>query len=122
HPARRGGADRAGARLLRPGARGAELLSPRLFLDPAEPDSRGNRPDRPGPGTVATGRIAGVWLALRAPPRAIVESPPGAAPPGRGRKDRQRNRAMRMTTEEAFVKVLQMHGISDAFGIIGSAF
>lgn len=29
---------------------------------------------------------------------------------------------MRMTTEEAFVKVLQMHGISDAFGIIGSAF
>jgi len=29
---------------------------------------------------------------------------------------------MRMTTEEAFVKVLQMHGITDAFGIIGSAF
>ncbi|MEM0949393.1 MAG: sulfoacetaldehyde acetyltransferase [Pseudomonadota bacterium] len=29
---------------------------------------------------------------------------------------------MRMTTEEAFVKILQMHGISDAFGIIGSAF
>ncbi|MFO1033406.1 MAG: sulfoacetaldehyde acetyltransferase [Hyphomicrobiales bacterium] len=29
---------------------------------------------------------------------------------------------MKMTTEEAFVKVLQMHGISDAFGIIGSAF
>lgn len=29
---------------------------------------------------------------------------------------------MRMTTEEAFVKVLQRHGISDAFGIIGSAF
>ena len=29
---------------------------------------------------------------------------------------------MRMTTEEAFVKVLQMHGIEDAFGIIGSAF
>ncbi len=29
---------------------------------------------------------------------------------------------MRMTTEEAFVKTLQMHGISDAFGIIGSAF
>lgn len=28
---------------------------------------------------------------------------------------------MRMTTEEAFVKVLQMHGIADAFGIIGSA-
>jgi sulfoacetaldehyde acetyltransferase len=26
-----------------------------------------------------------------------------------------------MTTEEAFVKVLQMHGISEAFGIIGSA-
>jgi sulfoacetaldehyde acetyltransferase len=29
---------------------------------------------------------------------------------------------MRMTTEEAFVKVLQMHGIDHAFGIIGSAF
>ncbi len=29
---------------------------------------------------------------------------------------------MRMTTEEAFVKVLQRHGIRDAFGIIGSAF
>ena len=29
---------------------------------------------------------------------------------------------MKMTTEEAFVKVLQMHGIRDAFGIIGSAF
>jgi sulfoacetaldehyde acetyltransferase len=29
---------------------------------------------------------------------------------------------MRMTTEEAFVKVLQMHGIDQAFGIIGSAF
>ena len=29
---------------------------------------------------------------------------------------------MKMTTEEAFVKVLQMHGISEgAFGIIGSA-
>ena len=27
-----------------------------------------------------------------------------------------------MTTEEAFVKVLQMHGIDQAFGIIGSAF
>ena len=29
---------------------------------------------------------------------------------------------MRMTTEEAFVKTLQMHGIEHAFGIIGSAF
>ncbi len=29
---------------------------------------------------------------------------------------------MRMTTEEAFVKVLQMHGIEHVFGIIGSAF
>ena len=29
---------------------------------------------------------------------------------------------MRMTTEEAFVKVLQRHGIKDVFGIIGSAF
>ncbi|MEO3430694.1 sulfoacetaldehyde acetyltransferase [Pelagibius sp. CAU 1746] len=29
---------------------------------------------------------------------------------------------MKMTTEEAFVKVLQMHGIEHGFGIIGSAF
>ncbi|MEM8701707.1 MAG: sulfoacetaldehyde acetyltransferase, partial [Pseudomonadota bacterium] len=29
---------------------------------------------------------------------------------------------MKMTTEEAFVKVLQAHGIEHAFGIIGSAF
>jgi hypothetical protein len=29
---------------------------------------------------------------------------------------------LKMTTEEAFVKVLQMHGIEHAFGIIGSAF
>jgi len=29
---------------------------------------------------------------------------------------------MKMTTEEAFVKVLQMHGIRHSFGIIGSAF
>ena len=29
---------------------------------------------------------------------------------------------MKMTTEEAFVKTLQMHGIAHAFGIIGSAF
>jgi len=28
----------------------------------------------------------------------------------------------KMTTEEAFIKVLQMHGIENAFGIIGSAF
>lgn len=28
---------------------------------------------------------------------------------------------MRMTTEEAFIKVLQMHGIENVFGIIGSA-
>ena len=29
---------------------------------------------------------------------------------------------MKMITEEAFVKVLQMQGIEHAFGIIGSAF
>ena len=28
---------------------------------------------------------------------------------------------MKMTTEEAFVKTLQSHGIRHAFGIIGSA-
>ena len=30
-------------------------------------------------------------------------------------------RKIKMTTEEAFIKVLQMHGIDNAFGIIGSA-
>src|SRR5512145_885933 len=34
---------------------------------------------------------------------------------------RNRSNAMRMTTEEAFIKVLQRHGIEHAFGIIGSA-
>jgi sulfoacetaldehyde acetyltransferase len=29
---------------------------------------------------------------------------------------------VRITTEEAFIKVLQMHGVDNAFGIIGSAF
>ncbi len=29
---------------------------------------------------------------------------------------------MKITTEEAFVKVLQRHGIEHVFGIIGSAF
>ncbi|MBB4629444.1 thiamine pyrophosphate-dependent acetolactate synthase large subunit-like protein, partial [Paracoccus denitrificans] len=28
---------------------------------------------------------------------------------------------MKMTTEESFVKTLQLHGIEHAFGIIGSA-
>jgi sulfoacetaldehyde acetyltransferase len=32
-----------------------------------------------------------------------------------------RKPAMRMTTEEAFIKTLQLHGIEHAFGIIGSA-
>jgi len=40
-------------------------------------------------------------------------------------RERRRNEKeydpMKMTTEEAFVKVLQMHGIQHAFGIIGSA-
>ena len=39
----------------------------------------------------------------------------------RERKEREVN-AMKMTTEEAFVKVLQRHGIEHVFGIIGSAF
>ena len=34
---------------------------------------------------------------------------------------RELETTMKMTTEEAFVKVLQMHGIENAFGIIGSA-
>ena len=34
----------------------------------------------------------------------------------------ERNLPMKMTTEEAFIKVLQRHGIEHAFGIIGSAF
>ena len=34
---------------------------------------------------------------------------------------KRKDLSMKMTTEEAFVKVLQMHGIEHAFGIIGSA-
>jgi len=37
-------------------------------------------------------------------------------------RTRQENQTMKMTTEEAFIKVLQMHGIEHSFGIIGSAF
>ena len=37
-------------------------------------------------------------------------------------KNLERFSMTKMTTEEAFVKVLQMHGIEHAFGIIGSAF
>ena len=40
---------------------------------------------------------------------------PGVGPP------REEVDMTRMTTEEAFVKVLQRHGIEHAFGIIGSA-
>lgn len=36
--------------------------------------------------------------------------------------EKMRETPMKMSTEEAFVKVLQMHGIEHAFGIIGSAF
>jgi sulfoacetaldehyde acetyltransferase len=43
----------------------------------------------------------------------------GAGQKGSASDGRQR---MKMTTEEAFVKVLQRHGIEHAFGIIGSAF
>src|SRR3546814_10832106 len=45
--------------------------------------------------------------------RALAARPPG---PGKGIPQ------MKMTTEEALVKVLQMHGIEQGFGIIGSAF
>jgi sulfoacetaldehyde acetyltransferase len=38
------------------------------------------------------------------------------------KQGQKRRNVMKMTTEEAFVKVLQMHGIEHAFGIIGSAF
>jgi sulfoacetaldehyde acetyltransferase len=41
------------------------------------------------------------------------------AQPGDERRGSEQH--MKMTTEEAFVKVLQMHGIDNAFGIIGSA-
>src|SRR5215467_2889002 len=43
-------------------------------------------------------------------------------PGQRSGRSTKRDAAMKMTTEEAFVKVLQMHGIEHAFGIIGSAF
>ena len=56
------------------------------------------------------------------PPMGLLRSPPGMAfcgilfilPKGPFQ--------MKMTTEEAFVKVLQRHGIEHVFGIIGSAF
>src|SRR5579871_939003 len=38
------------------------------------------------------------------------------------RDEPTRETPVRMTTEEAFIKVLQRHGIEHAFGIIGSAF
>ena len=37
-------------------------------------------------------------------------------------REKEERIGMRMTTEEAFVKVLQRHGIEHVFGIIGSAF
>ena len=40
----------------------------------------------------------------------------------RANNDERECRHMKMTTEEAFVKTLQMHGIEHVFGIIGSAF
>ena len=42
---------------------------------------------------------------------------PGLLP----RDSRSQEKNMKMSTEEAFVKVLQMHGIEHSFGIIGSA-
>src|SRR5262245_37509564 len=46
---------------------------------------------------------------------------PSARPPAHRQTLRNGSSAMKMTTEEAFIKVLQRHGIEHAFGIIGSA-
>src|SRR6056297_3881118 len=54
------------------------------------------------------------WPYPRAPARGLLGKTPDEPMGGTD--------VMRMTTEEAFVKVLQRHGITEAFGIIGSAF
>jgi len=62
------------------------------------------------PGT-ALGALAGARLFQTGSP---VRRAPAPSPAGQ-------RQAVRMTTEEAFVKTLQMHGIKEGFGIIGSA-
>jgi sulfoacetaldehyde acetyltransferase len=53
-------------------------------------------------------------------PSRSARSKPSSSKGGHAVRDKEPT--MKMTTEEAFVKVLQMHGIQHAFGIIGSAF
>jgi sulfoacetaldehyde acetyltransferase len=75
------------------------------------------------PGAAAQPAIAGAGSAPSPYPSA-GDRPKVPRDPGRGpdRRAQGGGAAMRMTTEEAFVKVLQRHGIAHAFGIIGSAF
>jgi len=71
-------------------------------------------------GTVA--RIAAVHSRHVAPTMVLAPRLFGSvAQPGVSKAPAAESRTMRMTTEEAFVKVLQQRGIDNAFGIIGSA-
>jgi sulfoacetaldehyde acetyltransferase len=54
--------------------------------------------------------------------RSRAEAAPGLGRTPLANARKEKEALMKMTTEEAFVKVLQMHGVEHAFGIIGSAF
>jgi sulfoacetaldehyde acetyltransferase len=83
--------------------------------------------ERPRPRELAGIVLVGLSVRSWSAPCDLALSGPGRWP-YRGaatrprRAETERRRPMRMTTEEAFVKVLQRHGIDNAFGIIGSAF
>src|SRR5687768_5974928 len=77
------------------------------------------RAHRHGPA----GPVGRSGLAVGGLVRAVAESrQPAPTHDRRGHILLTRSLPIKMTTEEAFVKVLQMHGIQHAFGIIGSAF
>eukprot|EP00928_Gymnodinium_smaydae_P094248 TRINITY_DN7885_c0_g4_i1.p1 TRINITY_DN7885_c0_g4~~TRINITY_DN7885_c0_g4_i1.p1 ORF type:complete len:643 (-),score=142.57 TRINITY_DN7885_c0_g4_i1:318-2246(-) len=69
---------------------------------------------------VAPSRCAIPRVSVAPAPRSVMRAAPT---PGVARKfsSAPANEKMKMTTEEAFVKVLQKRGINNAFGIIGSA-
>jgi hypothetical protein len=73
---------------------------------------------RIGAGVALIGAAAHTSGHIPPTPTGPIPRPPA----GPYRNQPQRDRAMKMTTEEAFVKTLQVHGIEHAFGIIGSAF
>src|SRR5687768_16123887 len=77
------------------------------------------RAHRHGPA----GPVGRSGLAVGGLVRAVAESrQPAPTHDRRGHILLTRSLPIKMTTEEAFIKVLQMHGIEHAFGIIGSAF